>query len=66
MGWQSLLHGKMNLDVTKTYLPSYQCDSIDDSASSESSDSSDSNDSCDKTFFSPKELCSLKINLLHQ
>ena len=69
MGWQSILHGKMNLDETKTFLPSYLCDSIDDSASSESSDSSDSSissDSCDKTIFPPKELCSLKFNLLHQ
>ena len=35
--------------VTKTYLPSYLCDSRD---GSDSSDSSDSNDSCDSSTIS--------------
>ena len=53
--------------VTKTYLPSYPCDSSDGSDSIDSSDSSDSSDSGDisdssdkKTFFSQKK------NVIHK
>ena len=47
--------------VTKTYLPSYLCDSSDGSDISDISDSSDSSDSSDtkKTFFH-KQLFSHK------
>ena len=50
--------------VTKTYLPSFLCDSSDGSDSSDTSDRSDSCDSKDssdhKKFLSPKNFCDQK------
>ena len=55
--------------VTKTYLPSYLCDSSDGSDISDTSDSCDSSDSSDQKsfflncfFFLPKNLFSTKTN----